>query len=154
MEPREKKETPVSVLDVAAYILKKTGELSTLKLQKLVYYCQAWSLVWDDAPLYSETIEAWVSGPVVRKLYNFHRNEFAVSRVPGDPDKLSNNQRTTINAVLRYYGKKSSQWLSDLTHMEEPWRKARKRLPPNERGTNIITLISMAEYYSGIGHEY
>ena len=109
MSSRKENKAPLSVFDVAAYILEKTGEMSTLKLQKLIYYCQAWSLVWDDAPIYSEKIEAWISGPVVRKLYSFHRNEFTVARVPGDPNKLKNNQIATINAVLKYYGKKSTQ---------------------------------------------
>ena len=34
-----------SVFDVAAYILKKTGPSSIMKLHKLTYYAQAWSLV-------------------------------------------------------------------------------------------------------------
>ena len=63
--------SPVSVFDVAAYILDKLGPISTIKLQKLVYYCQAWSLVWDEEPLFSERIEAWVNGPVVRELLHF-----------------------------------------------------------------------------------
>ncbi len=46
--------------DVAKYILTKMGKLSTVKLQKLVYYAQAWSLVWDDEPLFNERIEAWL----------------------------------------------------------------------------------------------
>ena len=41
-----------SVFDVAKYILHKLGTVTTWKLQKLVYYCQAWSLVWDDEPLF------------------------------------------------------------------------------------------------------
>ena len=48
---------PVSVLDVAAYILDKRGKMSTWKLQKLCYYAQAWSLVWDEEPLFEENIE-------------------------------------------------------------------------------------------------
>ena len=43
-----------NVFDVAKYILEKLGTLSTMKLQKLCYYCQAWSLVWDDTPLFDE----------------------------------------------------------------------------------------------------
>ena len=31
------------------------------KLQKLVYYCQAWSLVWDEEPLFEARIEAWAN---------------------------------------------------------------------------------------------
>ena len=55
-----------SVYDVAAFILGRLGQVGAMKLQKLVYYSQAWSLVWDDQPLFSETIEAWDKGPVVR----------------------------------------------------------------------------------------
>ena len=60
----------VSAHDVAAYILRKQGPLSAMKLQKLVYYAQAWSTVWDDQPLFSEAVEAWANGPVVRELYD------------------------------------------------------------------------------------
>src|SRR5680860_1872649 len=57
--------TMASVLDVAEYILKETGSMTTMKLQKLVYYSQAWSLVWDEKPLFGEPIEAWANdGPV------------------------------------------------------------------------------------------
>src|SRR5665213_2316970 len=58
-----------SVDDVAAAILKRTGAIDTFKLQKLVYYCQAWHLVWDGVPLFKARIEAWANGPVVPKLY-------------------------------------------------------------------------------------
>ena len=60
-------------LDVAAYILTKKHRLTAVKLQKLVYYCQAWSLVWDEKPLFRDRIEAWASGPVVKGLYLAHR---------------------------------------------------------------------------------
>jgi uncharacterized phage-associated protein len=140
----------VSVFDVAAYILQKKGEMTTMKLQKLIYYCQAWSLVWDEKPLFKEKIEAWISGPVVRNLYNWHKNMFTVTKIPGTPSNLTKTQKATINAVLDYYGDKNSQWLSDLSHMEEPWKKAREGLPPNERGDHIISHASMAEYYSSL----
>ena len=57
-------ETPkIRVFDVAAYILEQKGSMTTMKLQKLVYYSQAWSLVWDEKPLFEEAIEAWANGP-------------------------------------------------------------------------------------------
>ena len=40
------------------YILEKKGRMTTMKLQKLIYYAQAWSLVWDERPLFDEKIEA------------------------------------------------------------------------------------------------
>ncbi|MGO9139154.1 MAG: Panacea domain-containing protein [Syntrophales bacterium] len=141
----------VSADDVAAYILKKCGGMTTMKLQKLVYYCQAWSLVWDEKPLFKEKIEAWASGPVVRKLYHKHKGMFTVKKwSDGDISKFTKDQRQTMDAVIKFYCDKTSQWLSDLTHNEEPWKKARKGLSPSDRGNNVITLSSMMEYYSSL----
>jgi len=68
----------------------------------------------------------------------------------GKPEKLTSTQIETIDAVLDFYGDKSPQWLSSLTHTEDPWKQARKGLPPRERGKRVITLESMAEYYEYI----
>lgn len=143
----------VTVFDVAAFILNKCKHMSAMKLQKLVYYSQAWSLVWDDVPLFKEQIEAWSNGPVVRELYKEHRGQFQVdsSTFKGlDDNKLSENQKDTIKTVLKAYSKKSAQWLSDQTHIEQPWINARAGLPDNIRGTQVITLASMAEYYGSL----
>lgn len=140
-----------SVHDVAAYILEKHGEMTTMKLQKLVYYAQAWSLVWDEKPLFSDAIQAWVNGPVVYALYDQHRGLFRVSQWPmGDSSKLTSEQRETIDSVLGTYGGRSSQWLSDLTHLEAPWRDAREGLAPGQRGDSEITHAALAEYYGSL----
>jgi uncharacterized phage-associated protein len=139
------------VHDVANYILTTKGELPAMKLQKLVYYSQAWSLVWDDAPLFPEIIEAWANGPVTPDLYNQHRGLFTVSSIASDnPTPLTPTQQETIDKVLEFYGDKSSQWLSDLTHQEDPWINARKGLATGQRGNKEITPAAMAEYYSSL----
>lgn len=140
-----------NVFDVAQYILQKQGRMTTMKLQKLVYYCQAWSLVWDDMPLFNDRIEAWASGPVVPSLYSEHRGKFEIEFLSqGQPDRLKGNERDTINAVLEVYGEKSPQWLSDLTHMEKPWKQTRGRKRPGENSQKEITHALMAEYYSSL----
>lgn len=150
-------EKPVSALDVAAYILEKQFKrrpITAWKLQKLVYYCQAWAVVWDEKPLFNEKILAWANGPVVKKLYDQHKGMFYVKEIPtGHPERLSPNQRDTIDHVLKAYGDKTAQWLSDLTHIEEPWIEARKGLKPGERGEVEIRLSTMLEYYSGVDIE-
>lgn len=142
----------VNVFDVAQYILVKSGRLTAWKLQKLCYYAQAWSLVWDDAPLFKERIEAWANGPVIPALYKKHQGQFYVSCVGGDPSKLNEVQGETVDAVLKTYGNKTSQWLSELSHREEPWRNARRRgnLSLGERGDSEIRQDDMAEYYGGL----
>ncbi len=140
-----------SVHDVAAYILKLQGSLPAVKLHKLVYYSQAWSLVWEDRPLFPERIEAWVNGPVIPDLYDLHRGNYQIGSWPkGDPKHLCPDDASTVNAVLKFYGGHSSQWLSDLTHSEDPWIKARRGLGQSERGNAEITLESMAEYYNSL----
>jgi uncharacterized phage-associated protein len=137
--------------DVAAYILQKRGPMSAMKLQKLVYYSQAWSLVWEDRPLFGEEIQAWASGPVVPELYQVHKGKFLLkgwSR--GRPNRLSEDDRDTIDAVLRTYARRHAQWLSELTHREAPWKDARQGIPPGEPSDNVITHEAMSEYYSSL----
>ena len=141
----------VSALDVASYILERCGPMTAMKLQKLVYYSQAWSLVWDEQPMFSDRIEAWASGPVIPNLYNAHRGEFIVTQIAaGNPKNLNQKQKETIQIVLKFYGEKPAQWLSDLTHNEKPWQEAREGLNPTERSNHEISLASMEEYYSSL----
>src|ERR1035437_7508133 len=133
-----------SANDVAQYILEKRGPMTTMKLQKLVYYSQVWSAVWDDDCLFPEQIEAWKNGPVVRSLWQATRGQFRVNQIPnGDSTHVWENDRNTIDRVLDFYGNQDAQWLSDLTHMELPWIEA------YQQGQNTpISLETISEYYS------
>jgi uncharacterized phage-associated protein len=137
--------------DVAAEILGRSGPMDTWKLQKLVYYSQAWHLVWDGEPLFRDRIEAWANGPVAPALYRQHRGRYRVSDWPsGDPARLKPNELETIEAVLGFYGDKPGHWLSELTHSEPPWQRARRGLAAGERGRSEISKESMAEYYGSL----
>lgn len=141
-----------TVYDVAEFILESVGPISAMKLQKLVYYSQAWSLAWDEVPLFEEEIEAWANGPVVRDLFEIHRGKFRV--FPGDfhgnSANLAFEEKETIAQVIEFYGNKSPQWLSDLTHSEAPWIDARAGVPDGVRSGNVISKESMLEYYSSL----
>jgi uncharacterized phage-associated protein len=135
-----------SALDVAAYILEEHGPMTAMKLQKLVYYSQAWHIVWEDDELFPEEIQAWKNGPVVRELYALHRGQFRVEVIAnGNPEALNDDQEDVVGRVLTFYGEKSAQYLSDLTHLEDPWKDA-WAIGPN----SIITKAALAEYYSSI----
>ncbi len=140
-----------SVFDVAALILDRKGAMTTMKLQKLVYYAQAWSLVWDERPLFDDRIEAWANGPVVPALFNAHRGEYRIESEPrGDVSALDADAVETIDAVLAHYGDKTAPWLSDLTHREEPWLGARAGIPEGARSNQEITHGAMADYYGNL----
>lgn len=142
------------VFDVAKYILNRIGkDISTFKLQKLVYYSQAWSLVWDEKPLFPNKIFAWANGPVCKDLYEQHRGYFNINEktlIKGDASILTLPEKETIDTVIESYARFTGQELSNLTHTEMPWIKAREGLAIGERGEREISLDDMTDYYSGI----
>jgi len=143
----------VSVFDVAKYILEKLGTMTAWKLQKLVYYSQAWSLAWDDGVLFEDDFEAWANGPVVRALFNVHRgllNVDASTFVRGDSANLNDIARETIDTVIRDYGGFSGRELSEIAHSERPWKEARKGIPAGERSENVIDRDVMSDFYTGL----
>ena len=89
------------------------------------------------------------SGRNVAKIFESHGLH---GHRPGDPRTLSEDNVLTIDAVLDFYGDKTAQWLSELTHQEEPWHRARERagLRLGERGSEEITHEAMANYYSSL----
>ncbi len=141
-----------NVFDTARYVLEQSGAMSTMKLQKLCYYAQAWSLVWDDSPLFNEDFQAWANGPVCPELFYKTQGKYSVDAEDetGGEGNLSDEQRDTINRVLKHYGSHNAQWLSQLTHMEDPWIKAREGVPSGAGCNHVITKESMALYYGGL----
>jgi uncharacterized phage-associated protein len=142
-----------NVLDVAAYILEKRGPMTAMKLQKLVYYSQAWHIVWEEEELFDARIEAWIDGPVVPDLFKCHKGSLRVSSLKSfgaDARRLKEHERSSIDAVLEYYGDKDPQWLSDLTHLESPWSEARAGLHGEERGSRQITPEMLGRYYGSL----
>lgn len=140
-----------SVHDVAAHILKRGGSMSTMKLQKLAYYSQAWHLVWAEAPLFDDEIQAWMNGPVVRTLYDEHKGRFTISDWPkGDSSRLTDEERANIDAVFDAYGKYSGQQLSELSHSEEPWKVTRGDVPDGWGSSKVIDPELIQAYYSAV----
>lgn len=141
-----------TVFDVANYIISRRGPMSAMKLQKLCYYAQAWSLTWTERELFPEEIEAWANGPVVRSLYAAHRGEYRIERefAAGNKNALSPEQGALVDSILAHYGDKDPQWLSDLTHMESPWKNARAGIPDGSPSEAKISKESLLEYYSSL----
>lgn len=150
----EKEPHTTDALDVACYFLyrvdREVGDtISPLKLQKLVYYAQAWSLALKDKPLFPEEIQAWVHGPVVYKIWDAYK-EYRYSAIPLPSDPLPefvDDQIEVLDEVWNAYGELSAKRLEQLTHSETPWIKARQGLNAGERSQNIISLDDMKSYY-------
>lgn len=139
-----------NVNDVAAYILKQKGGMSTMKLQKLCYYSQGWALAWDERPMFDSKIEAWANGPVVTELYRQHRGQFHVASWSGDADAVDVDDKETIDVVLKGYGKLTGQQLSELTHSERPWLEARDGLPLGAPSRAAVKLDVMQDFFGAL----
>lgn len=120
-----------TVFDVAKYILHKQGEMSTLKLQKLCFYSQAWAIAWTEKPLFDEDFEAWVNGPVCRKLFDAHKGYYYIGESflqDSNEASLTGDEKDTIDTVLRFYGDMDPYALREQTHSEPPLEGCSTRL--------------------------
>lgn len=138
---------------IAKYILhycKKNNikDCSNKKLQKLLYYSQAWSLVFRNCRLFTNNIVAWLHGPVIEDIYHQYKS---FGYLPIDIDlkdfkenSINDKAKELIDSVLEVYGKLDADYLEMRTHIEEPWIEARKS--KNE----IITNNMMKTYYKQV----
>jgi uncharacterized phage-associated protein len=149
---------PMATLnDVTDYIIMKMSEgrpLNVLKLHKLVYYVQAWNLAFKHRRLFEGNFQAWVHGPVSRTLYDRYSEKSMYSLVSVSdiavgfsPDRLTEDERAHIDAVLEVYGDLAGYQLEDMTHREDPWLEARGSLPATARSEAVISDQTMARYY-------
>lgn len=148
--------------DVCNYVVfRLTGEggasISHLKLQKLLYYTQAWYLAYEGKPLFDGEFQAWIHGPVNRSIYNrFKDSKYMYSNITledlGDIDfkfeGVTEENKTFIDGVLEVYAQYSDTQLEKMTHDETPWQQARGGLQPYERCEETISDETMASYYS------
>ncbi len=146
---------------VVSYCNSMGEPITNKKLQKLLYYVQAWHLAYFDEPLFDEAPEAWVHGPVFPSVYYKYKDfSYNPIGVDGEDDlckkdfderleilKLSDEQSKLVYSVINKYGSMSAMKLEILTHSEAPWCDARNGLQDWEPSAKPISNESMREYY-------
>lgn len=135
-------------IDYNAHCIDDT--ITNLKLNKLLYFAQGYSLALYNKPLFSENIEAWHYGPVVADVYHKFKsnNKENIAHTYGkfSIDKFDNNTIEILLAVINDYGKYSSSKLIEITHEKgSPWD-----MVYNEKANNIIPNNSIKEYFKNI----
>jgi len=144
-----------SVNEVAEYFIWKSAQenriITNKKLQKLVYYSQAWSVVLKNKKSFSEKIEAWVHGPAVRELYVKYK-EFGFQPIRKEVDekvisKIAAEDKKLLDSVWKAYGGFDSSYLEMLTHSEKPWQDAREGLLQHQNSSNEISVTSLRDFY-------
>ena len=129
----------VDVLELASYILylnakeasadgdEAASDMTPMKLQKLLYYCQGYSLGTTGRPLFNDPIVAWKYGPVVKRVYKEYQ-VYKKTCLPLDLIKIcpvaDDYMTSIVSRVINDMGKYSATELSKKTHSEPAWKEA------------------------------
>jgi uncharacterized phage-associated protein len=141
--------------EAADFLLSRSrdaGEILTnLKLQKLLYYAQAWFLALNDRELFSEDFQAWAHGPVLPSQYHRFKNytwqPLAVDVAePETAEEISDH----LMEIIEVFGIETAVALEQMTHREKPWVEARGGVPDGSPSTNQIKKTSMRDYYRSL----
>jgi uncharacterized phage-associated protein len=142
--------TKISALDVAKYFLSKANRegdwVTNLKMQKLLYYAQAWYLVNYNAPLFKEPIRPWALGPVIKEVYdefkNFGSAPIDYKSTGQESNIFSKKQKQFLDEFYDIFFKFTAHELVNMSHNESPWKDA------FEKRSNEISLDEIKRYYT------
>ena len=144
--------TPGTIADYLLCVARERGDaLTNLKLQKLLYYAQAWHLALHNRALFDEDFQAWVHGPVLPSQYRRFRAEswMPISEAVEKPN-LSVDIQNFLNEILDVFGVDTAIALEQMTHRERPWLEARGGLAPDVSSTACISKRVMRDYYKAM----
>ena len=144
--------------DITDYVILSLTQddkptLINLKLQKILYYLQAWHWGIYNEPLFKGEFQAWAHGPVNVEIYNRFKDTKTLYSficfndvINHEPD-IESNDKDYIDWILENYAPFTGVELERMTHNEEPWRIARNGIGQWEICKNIISESSMKKYY-------
>lgn len=150
----------LDINDVSDYVIAKLDEggvpLSVLKLQKLLYYIQAWHLAFHGKPLFDGRFQAWIHGPVNRAIYDRFcetHSMYAMAtmrdiREAFDPSALPKEAQFHIDEILEAYAAFSGAQLEAMSHDEQPWISARGNLRLSQRCETEIDEELVGFFYA------
>lgn len=144
----------IDCLNAARYFIMRAyedgleAEMTNMKVQKLLYYSQSLHLALYNEPLFEAEIQAWRYGPVCPPAYKFY-SEFEAKQLPipqqESLSQLPPEKKELLEEIWEYFGGYHAYRLSEMTHGEFPWKKARKGLPPQASSTEPILLNDLKE---------
>jgi uncharacterized phage-associated protein len=119
--------------------------LTNLKLQKLLYFAQAYYLAKLGRPLFAEKLEAWEYGPVVPEIYHqFKKFGSKPIILKKDESSISEEDKEFLKKIWDNFGGFSAGRLVEIAHAHAPWKDA------FESSNNVITHKALTEYYAPI----
>lgn len=154
-------------LDLQAEDVGNFPKITPLKLQKLLYYAQAWWLAIKETPLFDEEIYAWPWGPVIPHIYGEFRH-FGRDPIDGEratelvksgegpfgfslrtPPEPNNEVKAFLKSVWDSHKQFSPVQLSNASHMPgEPWALVKNQYQDLESKPVIPNALIMEVFKS------
>jgi uncharacterized phage-associated protein len=154
----------IAVRDACEFFIalaQDAGEtLTHMKLQKLLYYAQAWHCGMFGKPLFAAKFEAWKFGPVCPEVYCQYK-ELGNAGIPfvgrydekdgclaGVSKGFPPETLEFLNGIARDYMKYTAFQLSAMTHNEKPWKghaAAAEEIPVEEMIYYYASLVLTSE---------
>ena len=144
-------------IEIAQFFINATDRsvgdsITHLKVQKLVYYAQGWSLALLGRPLFSEDLQAWTHGPVAESVWKQY-NKHSWNALPPEESNIAIKKPEVLKLlgeVFAVYGNETAKQLEHRTHNEPPWLSARGDVAPGEKGQHIISTQEMQDYFRSL----
>lgn len=117
----------IDVRAAAKYLIHRYEEesgcaMDEMKLHKLLYFTQRESFILLGKPMFLDQFEAWKYGPVVRCIRKTHWESEPQSVLPEDSEYIP-----VLEDTLRRYASMDSWTLSNISHGETCWQKAKDK---------------------------
>lgn len=143
--------SPYKAENVANYLIflasqenqeKEREGITNLKLQKILYFAQAYCLSKLGKPLFDEKLEAWELGPVVPEVYRkFNRNGRSPILIKEDKSTLTEDDKVILKKIWDAFGGYSAGRLVDIVHAHTPWKEA------SASKNKTISYNALKDYY-------
>jgi uncharacterized phage-associated protein len=155
----------LDAIDVARHLIRvgydpahpdESVLICPLRLQKLLYYCQGWSLALLGRPLFRQPLQAWARGPVVPEVYaqfQGHRDGITPERAGGPAAPLPATEAALVEMVWREYAGYTPGQLVQMTHAEPAWREARGDLAPTAQSSAPLSATTMRAHFQAVARQ-
>lgn len=141
-----------SLADFLIVESRERGDLLTpLKLQKLMFYADAWSMALYDQELTQERFQAWVHGPVALSQYHrFKENKWRPILDEIDRPNFTGALSQHLCEIVDIFGAETGPALEAMTHQERPWIEARGGIPDDMPCNAYIDKNTTKSFYAAL----
>jgi uncharacterized phage-associated protein len=122
--------------------------ITNMRLQRLLYFAQAWHLALEGEPLFPEKIEAWASGPVQPDTYAlFSGNGYRPIEAPRPKRRFPKKVDQFLFDLMKAYGTLNAFELELQSQRDQPWKDARGALSDVDDAKPLIKNQVMRSFY-------